>query len=81
MTVKDFLEALKNNLPVVIRESDNTQIAEFNWDSYKAISESYLKRDVDDIEIVTKSAVSVIVTLGEVPEAEPESPPDTSTTE
>lgn len=24
MTVKDFLEALKNNLPVVIRESDNT---------------------------------------------------------
>ena len=36
MTVKAFLEALNNNASIVIKESDNTQIAEFNRNSYKA---------------------------------------------
>ena len=44
MTVKAFLEALNNNASIVIKESDNTQIAEFNRNSYKAISDKILAR-------------------------------------
>lgn len=68
MTVKAFLEALNNNAAIVIKESDNTQIAEFNRNSYKVIVENYLKSEIDDIEIVSKSAISVIITLKAVAE-------------
>ena len=67
MTVKAFLEALNNNASIVIKESDNTQIAEFNRNSYKAISDKILARELDDIEILSKSAISVVLTLKEVP--------------
>lgn len=73
MTVKSFLEALNNNVSIVINESDNTQIAEFNRSSYKALAENYLKREIEDIEIVPKSAVSVIITLKEI---DPSTPAD-----
>lgn len=65
MTVKAFLEALNNNASIVIKESDNTQIAEFNRNSYKAISDKILARELDDIEILSKSAISVVLTLKE----------------
>lgn len=67
MTVKAFLEALNNNASIVIKESDNTQIAEFNRNSYKAISDKILASEIDDIEILSKSAISVVLTLKEVP--------------
>lgn len=68
MTVKAFLEALNNNVNVVIKESDNTQIAEFNRNSYKVIAENYLKSEIDDIEIMSKGTISVVITLKETPE-------------
>lgn len=67
MTVKAFLEALNNNAGIVIKESDNTQIAEFNRNSYKAIADKILAREIDDIEILSKSTISVVLTLKEVP--------------
>lgn len=67
MTVKAFLEALNNNAAIVIKESDNTQIAEFNRNSYKAIADKVLASEIDDIEILSKSAISVVLTLKEVP--------------
>lgn len=67
MTVKAFLEALNNNASIVIKESDNTQIAEFNRNSYKAIADKILASEIDDIEILSKSAISVVLTLKEVP--------------
>lgn len=67
MTVKAFLEALNNNVNVVIKESDNTQIAEFNRNSYKVIAENYLKSEIDDIEIMSKGTISVVITLKETP--------------
>lgn len=72
MTVKTFLEALNNNAGIVIKESDNTQIAEFNRNSYKAISDKILTRELDDIEILSKSAISVVLTLKEVADETPE---------
>lgn len=68
MTVKAFLEALNNNVNVVIKESDNTQITEFNRNSYKVIAENYLKSEIDDIEIMSKGTISVVITLKETPE-------------
>lgn len=70
MTVKAFLEALNNNASIVIKESDNTQIAEFNRNSYKAISDKILASEIDDIEILSKSAISVVLTLKETPKEE-----------
>ena len=66
MKVKAFLEALNNDVTVVIKEADNTQIAQFNRNSYKVIAENYLK---NDIEIVTKGSIIVIITLKEEAEA------------
>lgn len=68
MTVKAFLEALNNNVNVVIKEADNTQIAEFNRNSYKVIAENYLKSEIDDIEIMSKGTISVVITLKETPD-------------
>ncbi|MEY8320291.1 hypothetical protein AAK894_04320 [Lachnospiraceae bacterium 46-61] len=65
MKVKAFLEALNNDVTVVIKEADNTQIAQFNLNSYKVIAENYLKSDIDDIEIVSKGSIIVIITLKE----------------
>ncbi len=65
MKVKAFLEALNNDVTVVIKEADNTQIAQFNRNSYKVIAENYLKSDIDDIEIVSKGSIIVIITLKE----------------
>ena len=67
MTVKAFLEALNNNASIVIKEADNTQIAECNRNSYKAIADKVLASEIDDIEILSKSAISVVLTLKEVP--------------
>lgn len=67
MTVKAFLEALNNNATIVIKEADNTQIAEFNRNSYKAIADKVLASEIDDIEILSKSAISVVLTLKEAP--------------
>ncbi len=69
MKVKAFLEALNNDVTVVIKEADNTQIAQFNRNSYKVIAENYLKSDIDDIEIVSKGSIIVIITLKEEAEA------------
>ena len=73
MTVKAFLEALNNNASIVIKESDNTQIAEFNRNSYKAIADKVLASEIDDIEILSKSAISVVLTLKEAPDPAPDS--------
>jgi hypothetical protein len=76
MTLRAFLEALKNNVSVVLKESDNTQIAEFNRDSYRAIAETYLTREIDNIEIASKSNVSVVITLEEQTNTDPVDPND-----
>ena len=55
MKVKAFLEALNNDVTVVIKEADNTQIAQFNRNSYKVIAE--------------KGSIIVIITLKEEAEA------------
>jgi len=55
MTVKAFLEALNNNASIVIKESDNTQIAEFNRNSYKAISDKNKAKELGDIENLSRS--------------------------
>lgn len=81
MTVKAFLEALNNNAAIVIKESDNTQIAEFNRNSYKVLAENYLKSEIDDIEIVSKSAISVIITLKAVTEDSGSDPAPATPTE
>ena len=82
MTVKAFLEALNNNASIVIKESDNTQIAEFNRNSYKAIADKVLASEIDDIEILSKSAISVVLTLKEAKEETPkEEDPAGGTTE
>ena len=84
MTVKAFLEALNNNASIVIKESDNTQIAEFNRNSYKAIADKILTSEIDDIEIAAKSAISVTITLKEAPapsEVTPSTLGDTEQTE
>ena len=65
MTVKTFLEALKDNAAIIVRESDNAVVAEFNRDSYKAISDTYLLREVDDIEVAAKSAITITITSKE----------------
>lgn len=65
MTVKEFLEALNNDVTIVIKEADNTQIAEFNRNSYKVIAENYLKSNIDDIDIVSKGSISIVITLKE----------------
>lgn len=80
MTVKAFLEALNNNVAIVIKEADNTQVAEFNRNSYKVISDTYLKSEIDDIEIFSKSEISVCITLKAAPEVPKEESGTTGTT-
>lgn len=65
MTVKAFLEALNNDVMIVLKEADNAQIAEFNRNSYKVIAENYLKSNIDDIDIVSKGSLTVVITLKE----------------
>lgn len=65
MVIKDFLEALTDNVRVVINESDNTQIADFQRNSYKALADTLLEREIDSIEIVSKSVISIVLTLKE----------------
>lgn len=74
MTVKAYLEALNNNASIVIKEADNTQVAEFNRNSYKAIADKILASEIDDIEILSKSAISVVLTLKEVPATDETNP-------
>lgn len=67
MTLKSLMEALKTDVNVIVKESDNTTIATFNRDSYKAISDTYLKREIDDVELLSKSAITMNIVLQEAP--------------
>lgn len=65
MTLRAFMEALKTDVSVILKEQDGTTIAEFSRSSYRAISSSYLTSEIDDIEIRAGSSISVVITLEE----------------
>lgn len=65
MVIKDFLETLTDNVRVVINESDNTLIADFQRNSYKALADTLLEREIDSMTIVSKGVISVVLTLKE----------------